>query len=117
MYTHWLTSATRYLWRSLAESAREVQALRERLKTIEDIQEARGKSLLREWLSPEQKSHFGASKGFDVVGCDSGRRYRISHGTGTDVHEIDDAGRSCAGVLSHRGTWSQATSCLLKKLL
>ena len=97
MYTHWLTSATRYLWRSLAESAREVQALRERLKTIEDIQEARGKALLREWLSPEQKAHFDASKGFDVVGCDSGRRYRISHGTGTNVHEIDDAGRPVMG--------------------
>jgi hypothetical protein len=93
MYTHWLTSATRYLWRSLAESAREVQVLRERLKTIEDIQEARGKALLREWLSPELKAQFDASKGFDVVGCDSGRRYRISHGKGTNVHEIDDAGR------------------------
>jgi hypothetical protein len=66
---------------------------------------------------PEQKAQFDASKGFDVVGCDSGRRYCISHGTGTNVHEIDDAGRSWAGVLSHRGTWSQATSCLLKKLL
>jgi hypothetical protein len=97
MYTHWLTSATRYLWRSLAESAREVQALRERLKTIEDIQEARGKALLREWLSPEQKAQFDASKCFDVVGCDSGRRYRISHGTGTNVHEIDDAGRPVMG--------------------
>jgi hypothetical protein len=97
MYTHWLTSATRYLWRSLAGSAREVQALRERLKTIEDIQEARGKALLREWLSPEQKAQFDASKCFDVVGCDSGRRYRISHGTGTNVHEIDDAGRPVMG--------------------
>jgi len=97
MYTHWLTFATRYLWRSLAESAREVQALRERLKAIEDIQEARGKALLREWLSPEQKAQFDASKGFDVVGCDSGRRYRISHGTGTNVHEIDDAGRPVMG--------------------
>ena len=97
MYTHWLTSATRYLWRSLAESAREVQVLRERLKTIEDIQEARGKALLREWLSPEQKAQFDASKCFDVVGCDSERRYRISHGTGTNVHEIDDAGRPVMG--------------------
>ena len=97
MYTHWLTSATRYLWRSLAESARKVQALRERLKTIEDIQEARGKALLREWLSPEQKAQFDASKGFDVVGCDSGRRYRISHGTETNVHELDDAGRPVMG--------------------
>jgi hypothetical protein len=97
MYTHWLTSATRYLWRSLAESARKVQALRERLKTIEDLQEARGITLLRQWLSPEQQAQFDASKCFDVVGCDSGKRYRIRHGTGTNVHEIDDAGRPVMG--------------------
>jgi hypothetical protein len=97
MYTHWLTSATRYLWRSLAASARKVQALRERLKTIEDLREARGVTLLRQWLSPAQKAQFDASKCFDVVGCDSGRRYRISHGTGTNVHEIDNAGRPVTG--------------------
>jgi hypothetical protein len=97
MYTHWLTSATRYLWRSLAASARKVQALRERLKTIEDLREARGVTLLRQWLSPEQRAQFDASKCFHVVGCDSGRRYRISHGTGTNVHEIDDAGRPVTG--------------------
>ena len=97
MYTHWLTSATRYLWRSLAASAREVQALRERLKTIEDLREARGITLLRQWLSPAQKAQSDPSKCFDVVGCDSGRRYRISHGTGTNVHELDDAGRPVMG--------------------
>ena len=70
-----------------------------------DLREARGVTLLRQWLSPEQKAQFDASKCFDVVGCDSGRRYRISHGTGTNVHEIDDpAGRSRAGVLSHQDT-------------
>ena len=97
MYTQWLTSATRYLGRSLAEGARKVQALRERLKTIEDLREARGITLLRQWLSPEQQAQFDASKSFDVVGCDSGRRFRISHGTGTNVYEIDDAGRPVMG--------------------
>jgi hypothetical protein len=97
MYTYWLISATRHLWRSLAAGARKVQALRERLKMIEDLREARGVTLLGEWLSPEQKAQFDASRCFDVVGCDSGRRYRISHGTGTNVHEIDDAGRPVTG--------------------
>jgi hypothetical protein len=97
MFTQRLTSATRYLWRSLAEGARKVQTWPERLKTIEDIRKARGITLLREWLSPEQQAQFGASKCFDVVGCDSGRRYRIRHGTGTNVHEIDDAGRPVMG--------------------
>jgi hypothetical protein len=97
MYTQWLTSATRYLGRSLAEGARKVQALRERLKTIEDLREARGITLLRQWLSPEQQAQFDSSKCFDVAGCDSGRRYRIRHGTGTNVHELDDAGRPVVG--------------------
>jgi hypothetical protein len=97
MFTQRLTSAMRYLWRSLAEGARKVRAWRERHKAIEDIREARGVSLLREWLSPEQQAQFDGSKCFDVVGCDSGRRYRIRHGTGTNVHEIDDAGRPVMG--------------------
>jgi hypothetical protein len=97
MFAQWLISVTRRLWRLLAEYARKVQALRETLRTVEDIREARGITLLREWLSPEQQAQFDASKCFDVVGCDSGRRYRIRHGTGTNVHEIDDAGRPVVG--------------------
>jgi hypothetical protein len=97
MFTQHLTSAARHLWRSLAECARKVQAWRERLKTIEGIREARGITLLREWLSPEQQAQFDASKCFDVVGCDSGRRYRIRLGTGTNVYEIDEAGRPVIG--------------------
>ena len=71
--------------------------MRERYRAIENVREARGIALLREWLSPEQKAQFDASKCFDVVGCDSGRRYRIRHGTGTNVYEIDDAGRPVIG--------------------
>src|SRR6202521_4363011 len=97
MCTQWLTSATRYLWRSLAERARKVQALRERLKTIEDLREARGITLLRQSLSPEQQAQFDASKCFDVIGRDSGRGYGIPHGTETNGHELDDAGRPVMG--------------------
>jgi hypothetical protein len=83
--------------RPLAECARKVQASRERLRTVEDIREARGITLLREWLSPEQQAQFDASKCFDVVGCDSGKRYRIRRGIGTNVHELDVAGRPVMG--------------------
>lgn len=55
--------------------------------------EARGLQLLREWLSPEQLAQYEAHKYFDVTGCHSGKRYRIRHGTGTNVHELDDTGR------------------------
>jgi hypothetical protein len=92
-----LNSATRHLWHWMTEGARKVQTLRERYKAIKDVREARGITLLREWLSPMQRVQFDASKSFDVVGCDSGRRYRISHGRGTNVHEIDNAGRPVTG--------------------
>ena len=97
MFAQRLISATRHLWRSLAECPRRVQGLRERLKTIEDLREARGITLLRQWLSSEQQAQFDASKYFDVIGCDSGRRYRIRHGTETNVHELDDAGQPVIG--------------------
>jgi hypothetical protein len=54
--------------------------------------EARGLQLLREWLSPEQLAQYEAHRHFDVTGCHSGKRYRIRHGTGTNVYELDDAG-------------------------
>jgi hypothetical protein len=97
MFAQRLSSATRHLLRWLAEGARKVQTLRQRYKAIQDVREARGITLLREWLSPMQRAQFDASKSFDVVGCDSGRRYRILYGKVTNVHEIDDAGQPVTG--------------------
>jgi hypothetical protein len=97
MFAQLLTSATRHLRRSSADCARKIRSLRARYRAAEDIRQVRGITLLREWLSPEQRAQFDASKFFDVVGCDSGRRYRIRHGTGTNVYEIDDAGRPVIG--------------------
>jgi hypothetical protein len=92
-----LSSATQHLCRSIAEVARKVRTLRERYNAIKDVREARGITLLREWLSPMQRAQFDASKSFDVVGCDSGRRYRILYGRVTNVHEIDDSGQPVTG--------------------
>jgi hypothetical protein len=55
--------------------------------------EARGLKLLKEWLSPEQLAQYDAKSYFDVTGCHSGKRYRISHGTSMNIHEIDGIGR------------------------
>jgi hypothetical protein len=59
----------------------------------EDHSEARGQELLREWLSPEQLVQFERERHFDVVGCDSGKRYQISYGSSMNIHEVDDTGR------------------------
>ena len=97
MLTEWLGTATRYLWRSVTERARNVLTLREQYRAIKDARETRGITLLREWLSPMQRAQFDASKYFDVVGCDSGRRYRIHYGRVTNVHQIDEAGQPVTG--------------------
>jgi hypothetical protein len=100
MFAQRLTSATHHLWRSLAECARKVRFLRERYRAMmgEDARQARGVTLLREWLSCEQKAQFDASMFFDVIGCDSGKLYRIQYGgIATNVHEIDDTGRPIMG--------------------
>ena len=54
--------------------------------------ELRGFKLLREWLSQEQLTQYDAHKYFELIGCHTGTRYRICHGTGANVFELDDAG-------------------------
>jgi hypothetical protein len=61
------------------------------------IRELRGRKLLREWLSPEQLAQYDAHDYFEVTGCHTGKRYRICHGIGANVYEIDAAGRPRVG--------------------
>jgi hypothetical protein len=54
--------------------------------------EMRGTRLLREWLSPKQLVQFNQHRYFDVIGCHSGKRYRIRHGTERNIWELDRDG-------------------------
>jgi len=82
----------------LASAARWLRSLRERLqRPSPSAREARGLKLLKEWLSPEQLIQYNANGFFDVVGCDSGAKYRIHHGASMNVVEIDDFGDIHAG--------------------
>ena len=58
----------------------------------------RGQRLLRHWLSPEQRRQFSEKSYFDVVGCHTGKRYRIHYGVTTNVIELDWAGHPMAGI-------------------
>jgi hypothetical protein len=58
---------------------------------------ARGLRLLRAWLSPPQLEQFNAKRHFDVIGCDTGRRYRIHYGISMNVYELDHGGRPKIG--------------------
>jgi hypothetical protein len=46
---------------------------------------------LREWLSQEQLAQYDAHGYFEVIGCQTGKRYRIYRGNGANVIELDDA--------------------------
>jgi len=85
-----------FLFRRLPATRRlRCEALRELYRSYRDENtcEARGLRLLRDWLSPCQREQFDAQGHFDVIGCDSGKKYRIHYGTAMNVHEIDEAGR------------------------
>ena len=58
----------------------------------EGTPEGRSLALLRKWLSPSQREQFGRKSYFEVVGSDSGRRYRIHAGASVNVCEIDEKG-------------------------
>ena len=80
----------------LAISVRGAKALLDWLES-HNTAEARGLTLLKEWLSPEQLAQYHANGYFDVVGCASGKRYRIHYGTSMNVHEIDNDGSARVG--------------------
>jgi hypothetical protein len=53
--------------------------------------EKKGIALLRSWLTPEQAKQWDSRGEFDVIGCDTGTRYRIRCGTAMNVHELNSA--------------------------
>jgi len=65
----------------------------------QNTKEGRGLRLMRGWLSPFQREQFDKSGYFDVMGCRTGRKYRIYHNDlPPNVFEIDDDGRRRMGL-------------------
>ncbi|WGR96123.1 hypothetical protein MTX26_18225 [Bradyrhizobium sp. ISRA443] len=60
--------------------------------------EGRSLLLLLNWLSPAQREQFTQMGYFDVLGSDSGKRYRIHAGASVNVCEIDQRGRLQEGL-------------------
>jgi hypothetical protein len=50
--------------------------------------ERKALALLREWLTPEQLQQWDAREDFDVIGCDTGKRYRIACGTTMNIYQL-----------------------------
>ncbi len=56
--------------------------------------EKKGIVLLRSWLTPEQVNQWDSRGEFEVTGCDTGIRYRITCGTVMNVHQLDLTGKT-----------------------
>ena len=52
--------------------------------------EEKGIGLLRSWLTPEQAKQWDSHKRFDVIGSDTGTRYRIKYGAAMNIDELFD---------------------------
>jgi hypothetical protein len=54
--------------------------------------EKRAMVLLRSWLTPEQERQWEARGAFEVIGSDTGTRYRITCRAVMNVHQLDPDG-------------------------
>ena len=64
--------------------------------TASPEEEARGLRLLQENLSPAQREQHGRFRYFDVVGGNTGKRYRIKYGFQLNIALLDNRGRTKA---------------------
>jgi hypothetical protein len=58
--------------------------------------EKRAMALLRSWLTPDQDKQWTTRRAFEVIGCDTGTRYRITYAAVMNVHQLDSTGRTVA---------------------
>jgi hypothetical protein len=79
--------------------------------------EEKALALLRPWLSPEQAQQYGSRKHFEVIGSDTGTRYRIRHGRMMNIDQLDSAGnRVCAWCLVPVGNLAAGDCMLAQKI-
>ena len=78
--------------------------------------EQKGRALLRRWLSPAQLEQYEKMGHFEVVGSDSGKRYRIHRYTQMNIEELDEGGaRVAVWCFLPEEILSLATSCWRKR--
>jgi hypothetical protein len=79
--------------------------------------EERSQGLLRQWLSADQAKQYEQYQRFDVVGSDTGTRYRIRRGTTMNIEELAADGyvtrRSC---FAPEGTFVTGDVMLAQKI-
>ena len=77
----------------------------------------RALTLLKQWLSPEQRACYERFRYFDVIGSDTGTRYRVHHGTQTNIEELSHTGqRVCNWCFVPEGNLVAADVMLAQKI-
>jgi hypothetical protein len=90
-----------------AESLRQLRRLTDlharvhrgayRAQPSRQIAQAKGMDLLKSWLTPDQLASYEKTKAFEVVGSDTGKRYRIRQGRQMNIDELDSKGEKACG--------------------
>lgn len=93
----WLMVPAIRVGRAVVHLIRVLRIARRRRSARAQSRAARGVILLREWLSPQQRDQLDYYNFFEVIGCDSGKSYRIQYGMSTNVIELDRDGRPRKG--------------------
>jgi hypothetical protein len=74
-------------------------------------------ALLGAWLSPTQAEQYNSYKHFEVIGSDTGTRYRIRHGRTMNVDELDSVGnRVCEWCFLPEGKLAAGDVMLAQKI-
>ena len=93
----WLMASATWIGRPALNLIRALQGAQSRRRARFENRAVRGITLLREWLSTQQRRQLDSYDYFEVVGCDSGKSYRIQHGVCQNVLELDADGRPRMG--------------------
>ena len=93
----WLMASATWICRPALNLIRALQVAQSRRRARFENRAIRGITLLREWLSTQQRRQLDSYDYFEVVGCDSGKSYRIQHGVCQNVLELNADGRPRMG--------------------
>jgi hypothetical protein len=79
--------------------------------------ERKAATLLRLWLSPEQAEQYSSYGHFEVIGSDTGTRYRIRHGRMMNIDQLDSAGNKvCEWCFAPKGNLAAGDCMLAQKI-
>ena len=85
----------------------------ERMRAAFPQAEQKALTLLRFWLSPEQAEQYDSQKHFEVVGSDTGTRYRIRRGRMMNIDQLDSAGNKVCTLCFLPVGNKAASDCML----